>query len=100
MKSILCAISMLTLVAGVSLANEHKAPEATNEAHTTTPVVEKAEHAAEAVTTEVKKVEEKVTKKMKKAKKAATKAVEAVEKKAEEVVAPHAEEKTPAPATK
>ncbi len=93
MKSFICAISMLTLIAGVSFANEQKAPEATNEAAATAPVTEKVEHAAEAVKADVKKAEQKVTKKMKKAKKA-------VEKKAEEVVAPHAEETTPAPATK
>lgn len=100
MKSILCAISMLTLVAGVSFANEQKATETKTEAATTAPVVEKAENAAKTVTTEVKKVEEKAAKKMKKAKKAAKEAVEAVEKKAEEVVAPHADQTTPAPATK
>ncbi|MFM8315486.1 MAG: hypothetical protein ACKOA8_14475 [Deltaproteobacteria bacterium] len=100
MKSFICAISMLTLIAGVSFANEQKAPEATNEAAATAPVTEKVEHAAEAVKADVKKAEQKVTKKMKKAKKAVEKKVEAVEKKAEEVVAPHAEETTPAPATK
>ena len=100
MKSILCAISMLTLVAGVSFANEHKATETNTEAAATSPVTEKAEKAAEAVTTEVKKAEKAVSKKMKKAKKAVEQKVEAVEKKAEEVVAPKAEETTPAPATK
>ena len=55
MKSILCAISMLTLVAGVSFANEHKATEKNTEAAATAPVTEKAEKAAEAAPAAVQK---------------------------------------------
>jgi len=99
MKTLISAISMLTLVAGLSFANETNAPTNT-EANKAVPMTEKVEQAAEAVKTDVKKAEEKVTKKMKKAKKAVEQKVEAIEKKAEEVVAPKAEETTPAPATK
>ena len=64
MKSLICGISLLTLVASVSFANETTAPVVNPEANTAAPVAPVTEVKAEAT-----KVEKKINKKAKKAKK-------------------------------
>lgn len=64
MKSLICGISLLTLVASVSFANETTAPVVNPEANTAAPVAPVTEVKAEAT-----KVEKRSTKKPKKLKK-------------------------------